>query len=77
MKQFFPSNPPRFLEDPVSCFEIDLIKETLIRSGFERIVISVQAREYDILDVPAFARVLCSVRSSRKSESAAKSSPKR
>lgn len=58
MKQFFPSNPPTFLEDPVSCFEIDPIKETLIRSGFERIVISVQPREYDILDVPAFARGL-------------------
>ena len=58
MKQFFPSNPPRFLEDPVSSFEIDPIKETLIRSGFERIVISVQKREYDILDVPAFARGL-------------------
>ena len=56
MKQFFPSNPPRFLEDPVSCFEIDPIKETLIRSGFGRIVISVQPREYDIMDVPAFAR---------------------
>lgn len=63
MKQFFPSNPPRFLEDPVSCFEIDPIKETLIRSGFERIVISVQKREYDIMDVPAFARglVFCPV----------------
>ncbi len=58
MKQFFPSNPPSFLEDPVSCFEIDPIKETLIRSGFERIVISVQPREHDILDVPAFARGL-------------------
>lgn len=58
MKQFFPSNPPRFLESPVSSFEIDPIKETLIRSGFERIVISVQPREYDILDVPAFARGL-------------------
>ena len=58
MKQFFPSNPPRFLEDPVSCFEIDPIKETLIRSGFDRIVISVQRREYDIMDMPAFARGL-------------------
>lgn len=58
MKQFFPSNPPQFLEHPVSCFEIDPIKEALIRSGFERIVISVQRREYDIVDVPAFARGL-------------------
>jgi SAM-dependent methyltransferase len=58
MKQFFPSNPPRFLEEPVSCFEIDPIKEMLIRSGFDRIVISVQRREYDIMDVEAFARGL-------------------
>lgn len=58
MKQFFPSNPPQFLEQPVSCFEIDPIKEALICSGFERIVISVQPQEYDIMDVSAFARGL-------------------
>lgn len=58
MKQFFPSNPPQFLELPVSCFESDPIKEALIRSGFERIVISVQRRESNIMDVSAFARGL-------------------
>ena len=58
LKQFFPSNPPQFLELPVSCFEIDPIKEALIRSGFERIVLSVQRREYNIMDVSAFARGL-------------------
>jgi SAM-dependent methyltransferase len=58
MKRFFPSNPPQFLEQPVSCFEIDLIKEALIRSGFDRIIVSVKRREHDILDVPAFARGL-------------------
>jgi SAM-dependent methyltransferase len=58
MKQLFPVNPPQFLELPVSCFEIDPIKEALIRSGFDRIDISVQRREYDIMDVPAFARGL-------------------
>jgi ubiquinone/menaquinone biosynthesis C-methylase UbiE len=58
MKQFFPSNPPQFLELPVSCFEIDPIKEALIRSGFDGIVVSVQRREYDIMDVSAFARGL-------------------
>jgi SAM-dependent methyltransferase len=58
MKQFFPSNPPSFLELPVSCFEIDPIKEALIRSGFDQIVISVQRREYDIMDISAFARGL-------------------
>lgn len=58
LKQFFPSSPPGFLELPVSCFEIDPIKEALIRSGFDRIEISVQRREYDIMDVAAFARGL-------------------
>lgn len=56
LKQFFPSDTPRFLFDPVSCHEIDPIKEMLIRSGFDRIVISIQRREYDIPDVLAFAR---------------------
>jgi ubiquinone/menaquinone biosynthesis C-methylase UbiE len=58
MKRFFPSNPPQFLEQPVSCFEIDPIKEALIRSGFGRVAISVQHREHDIVDVAAFARGL-------------------
>ena len=52
MKRFFPSKPPHFLEQPVSCFEIDLIKETLIRSGFDQIIVSVKRREHDIHDVP-------------------------
>ena len=56
LKQFFPSDTPRFLFDPVSCHAIDPIKEMLIRSGFDRIVISVQRREYNIPDVSAFAR---------------------
>lgn len=58
MKQFFPSDPPGFLESTVSSFEIDPIKETLIRAGFEQINISIQRRIYDILDVKAFARGL-------------------
>lgn len=58
MKQFFPSDPPRFLEGTVSSFEIDPIKEMLIRAGFERINISVQRRVYDIPDVRSFARGL-------------------
>jgi SAM-dependent methyltransferase len=58
LKQFFPSNPPGFLELPVSCFKIDPIKEALIRSEFDRIAISIQRREYDILDARAFARGL-------------------
>src|SRR5687768_13605652 len=58
MKRFFPSNPPQFLEQPVSCFEIDPIKEALIRSGFGQIAIRVQRREHDLVDVMAFARGL-------------------
>lgn len=57
-KQFFPSDTPRFLFDPVSCHQIDPIKEQLIHIGFDPIVISVQRHEYDILDVSAFARAL-------------------
>ena len=58
LKQFFPSDTPRFLFDPVSCHQIDPIKEKLIHIGFDPIVISVQRHEYDILDVSAFARAL-------------------
>ncbi|SNX61473.1 Methyltransferase domain-containing protein [Nitrosomonas ureae] len=58
LKQFFPSNPPRFLFDPVSCHQIDPLKEQLIHIGFDPIVISVQRHVYDIFDVSAFARAL-------------------
>lgn len=58
LKQYFPSDPPRFLLDPVACHQIDPIKEKLIRVGFDHIVISIQRHEYDILDVSAFARAL-------------------
>ncbi len=58
LKQFFPSNTPRFLCSPVSCHQIDPIKESLINTGFDPIVISVHRHEYDIFDVPSFARAL-------------------
>jgi SAM-dependent methyltransferase len=58
LKQFFPVDTPRFLFDPVACHQIDPIKEKLIRAGFDRIVVSVQRKEYDIMDVAAFARAL-------------------
>jgi SAM-dependent methyltransferase len=58
LKQYFPSAPPQFLFDPVSCHQIDPLKEQLIRIGFDPVVISVQRHEYDILDVTAFARAL-------------------
>jgi SAM-dependent methyltransferase len=57
-KQFFPSDPPRFLFEPVSCHPIDPIKEKLIIIGFDNIKISVQRHSCDILDVTAFARAL-------------------
>lgn len=58
LKQFYPSNTPRFLFDTVACHQIDPIKEKLIRAGFDRIVVSVHRKEHDILDVEAFARAL-------------------
>ena len=58
LKQFFPSDTPRFLFDPVSCHQIDPLKERLIDIGFDPIVISIQRHEYDIFDVSAFARAL-------------------
>lgn len=58
LKQYFPANPPQFLFDPVSCHQIDPLKEQLIEIGFDPIVISVQRHVYDIVDVEAFARAL-------------------
>ena len=58
LKGYFPEDPPRFLFDPVSCHQIDPIKEQLINIGFDPIVISVQRHVYDIHDVTAFARAL-------------------
>jgi ubiquinone/menaquinone biosynthesis C-methylase UbiE len=57
MKELFPSDPPQFLNVPVSCAEIDPIKESLIACGFENIVVSVQKRVSDI-DALSFARGL-------------------
>lgn len=58
LKHYFPSDTPRFLFDPVCCHQIDPIKEQLINTGFDPIVISVQRHVYDIHDVTAFARAL-------------------
>lgn len=58
LKHYFPSDTPRFLFDPVCCHQIDPIKEQLIATGFDPIVISVQRHVYDIFDVNAFARAL-------------------
>lgn len=53
--RFFPDDPPRFLQTPFSCPEIDPIKEALIGAGFTRIVISVLPRAHEMADATAFA----------------------
>ncbi len=58
LKQYFPADTPQFLFDPVSCHQIDPLKEQLIQIGFDPIVISVQRHVYEIADVTAFARAL-------------------
>lgn len=58
LKQYFPSNPPQFLFDPVCCHQIDPIKEQLIDIGFDPVVISIHRHVYDIFDATAFARAL-------------------
>lgn len=58
LKQYFPSGTPQFLFDPVSCHQIDPLKELLLDIGFDPVVISVQRHEYDIFDITTFARAL-------------------
>lgn len=58
LKQFFPMDTPRFLFEPVAAHPIDPIKEQLIRTGFDSLVISVQRHVHEIHDVSAFARAL-------------------
>ncbi len=56
--QFFPDDPPRFLEKPFSCPEIDPTKEALIAAGFSHIAVYVLPNLQAIPDVTAFARGL-------------------
>lgn len=58
LRRFFPVDTPRFLLDPVACHQIDPVKELLISTGFDPIVISVQRHVYEIADISAFARAL-------------------
>jgi SAM-dependent methyltransferase len=55
---FFPSDPPRFFEAPLSCYRIDPIKDGLHEAGFSEIRVEVLSREQNIPDVAAFARAL-------------------
>ncbi len=56
--QFFPEDPPGFLEKPFSCPEIDPTKEALIAAGFSHIAVFVLPHLQVVPDVPAFARGL-------------------
>jgi ubiquinone/menaquinone biosynthesis C-methylase UbiE len=56
--RFFPTDPPRFLDAPVSCAAIDPTKEALIGAGFREIVVSVLPWTHDLEDASAFARGL-------------------
>lgn len=56
--ELFPYDPPKFLQTPFSCPEIDPIKEALIAAGFANISISVLPRAPKVTDVEAFARGL-------------------
>ena len=58
--RLFPDDPPQFYNVPVSCHEIDPIKEALISAGFIDIGIAVIRLEKVIPDLPAFARRLSS-----------------
>lgn len=56
--RLFSYDPPKFLETPFSCSEIDPIKEALIAAGFSNLSISVLSRVQKVDDVEAFARGL-------------------
>lgn len=55
---FFPDDPPKFLEKPFSCPEIDPIKEALIAAGFSHISVHVLPHLQAVADVAAFAKGL-------------------
>ncbi len=54
----FPDDPPKFLEKPFSCPEIDPTKEALIEAGFTHIAAHVLPHVQSVPDVAAFARGL-------------------
>jgi ubiquinone/menaquinone biosynthesis C-methylase UbiE len=58
IERFFPEDPPKFLQTPFSCPEIDPTKESLIAAGFAHIVISVLPRVHEVADAAAFAKGL-------------------
>lgn len=56
--QFFPSDPPAFLQRPYSCGAIDPMKEGLAAVGFSDLVIRVRPRRPVVPDVHALAKGL-------------------
>lgn len=58
VERFFPDDPPQFYKVPVSCHEIDPVKNALIAAGFSDISISVVSRQKEVVDPAAFARGL-------------------
>jgi SAM-dependent methyltransferase len=55
VERLLPDDPPQFYKVPVSCHEIDPVKEALIAAGFTDINISVMALEKTIPDLEVFA----------------------
>jgi SAM-dependent methyltransferase len=56
VERFFPADPPQFYKVPLSCANIDPIKESMIDAGFTDIMASVVRLEKEIPDIEAFAR---------------------
>jgi SAM-dependent methyltransferase len=54
--RLFPDDPPQFYKTPMSCHEIDPIKEGLIKAGFTDLAIAVIRLDKVIPDLAAFAR---------------------
>jgi len=52
---FFPDNPPSFFAVPFGYNLIDPIKESLLTSGFEKIVVSVVQQTRPVVDLSVFA----------------------
>ena len=58
VERIFPNDPPQFYKVPVSCHEIDPIKNALISAGFSDIEISVVSLQKEVADPAGFARGL-------------------
>jgi ubiquinone/menaquinone biosynthesis C-methylase UbiE len=56
--QFFPYDPPKFLQTPFSWPDIDPVKTALIEAGFGQLAIYVLPRVHDLGDTQDFARGL-------------------